>query len=361
MANVTSTAYSPVRSLAASYTKQNVGAELNWRPGREWNLGAAFGYERYDRTRADVDVTNEYAGKAYVDWKPMSGVIARASWLSSQRRYENYDYLNFVGIAQWPDGGATRYSTAYRQFYLSNRDRNKGQLSLAVDLMPRLTITPTFGLRYDDYNLNPLTEIGLNKDHSWNAGVELAYIAAPGTNFLFSYIYEDHRQLITSAGNAAPIPPATFPPAAYYSADVRDRVNTFIVAVNHELIPNKLDVRLGYTISYAINSQPLFFGTGAGPAAGGQFPDVTTMFQRLEVLARYKFDEDQVRRLGWKGNVTAKLRYVWERNNVTNWQIDTMNTYMYALDTATGYMNWMAYNNPNYNVHLIMASLAFAW
>jgi MtrB/PioB family decaheme-associated outer membrane protein len=360
-ANVRNAAFAPVRSLSASYTKQNAGAELNWRPSREWNLGAAYGFERYDRTRADVDVTNEHAGKFFADWKPMSGVTARASWLYSLRRYGNYDYLNFVGIAQWPDGGtATRYSTAYRQFYLSNRDRNKGQLSLAVDVMPRLTITPTLGWRYDDYNLNPLTEIGLNRDYSWNAGVELAYIAAPGTNFLFSYIYEDHRQLITSAGNVAPVPPATFPPAAYYSADVRDRVNTFIVAVNHELIPNKLDVRLGYTISYAVNSQPPILAPVPVPT-GGQFPDITTMFQRLEVLARYKFDEDQVRRLGWKGNVSAKLRYVWERNNVTNWQIDSMNTFMYSLDNATGYMTWMAYNNPNYNVHLIMASLAFAW
>jgi len=357
LANNTSTAYAPVRSLSASYTKQNAGAELNWRPSREWNLGAAYGFERYDRTRADVDVTNEHSGKFYVDWKPMSGVIARASGLYSMRRYENYDYLNFVGIAQWPDGGATRYSTAYRQFYLTNRDRNKGQLSLAVDLLPGLTITPTLGWRFDDYDLNPLTEIGLNKDYSWNAGGEVAYLVAPGTNFLFSYIYEDHRQLITSAGNAAP----PFPANAYYRADVRDRVNTFIAAVNHELIPNKLDLRLGYTFSFARDSQPLIFGTGAGPAAGGQFTDVTTTFHRLEALAKYKFDEDFVQRLGWKGKVTAKLRYVWERNHVANWQNDTMQAYMFASDTSTGYMSWMAYDNPNYNVHLIMASLAIAW
>ncbi len=285
-------------------------------------------------------------------------MTARASWLYSLRRYNNYDYPNFVGIAQWPDGGTTtRYLAAYRQFYLTNRDRNKGQLSLAVDLLPRLTVTPTVGWRYDDFNLNPLTELGMNKDHSWNAGVEVAYLVAPGTNFLFSYMYEDHRQLITSTNSTA----TPFAAANYYSADVRDQVNTFIVAVNHELIPNKLDVRLGYTFSFARNSQPLFFASGAGPGSGGQFTDVTTMFHRLEALARYKFDEALVQRLGWKGNVTAKLRYVWERNDVTNWQIDNMQTYMYASDTSAGYMNWMAYNNPNYNVHLIMAALAFAW
>lgn len=365
LASVTNAAYAPVRSISISYTKQNAGAEANWRPSREWNFGAAYGYERYDWTRADADVTNENSGKVFVDWKAMSGVTARASVSYSQRQYDNYNYLNFVGIAQWPNGGTTtRYSTAFRQFFLDNRDRNQGKLSLAVDLSPSFTITPTFGWRYDDYNLNspanlnPNGELGLNSDHSWNSGMEVTYVFAPGTNFLFSYVFENHSQLITSSTTSAAPP---FAAGSWYSANVEDRVHTFIVAVNHEWIPNKLDVRIGYTLSYARDSQPLFFGTGAGPAAGGQFPDVKTMWHRLEALAKYKFDEDLVQRLGWKGNVTAKLRYVWERNNVTNWQIDSMNTYMYALDSSTGYMNWMAYDNPNYNVHLIMASLAFTW
>lgn len=358
LASVVSNNYTPVRSLSISYTKQNAGAEMNWRPTREWNLGAAYGYERYDWTRADVDVTNENSGKVFVDWKAMNGVTARASWLYAQRRYDNYNYLNFVGLQQWPNGGTTtRYSVAYRQFYLDNRDRNQAKVSLAVDLSPSLTITPTGGLRYDDFNLNPTTELGMNRDHSWNAGVEVMYLFAPGTNFLFSYMFENHRQLITSAGSGAP----PFAANALYRADVEDRVNTFIVAVNHEWIPNKLDVRLGYTLSYARNSQPLIFANGAGPAAGGQFPDNKTIFHRVEALAKYKFDEDLVQRLGWKGNVSTKLRYVWERNSVTNWQNDNMQTYMFGSDTATGYMNWMAFDNPNYNVHLIMASLAFSW
>ena len=155
-ASTTTASYAPVRSLSISYTKQNAGAELNWRPSREWNLGAAYGYERYDWTRADVNVTNENSGKVYVDWKPTSDITARASWLYSVRRYDTYDYLGFVGAFQWPTAGNTRYSTSYRQFYLDNRDRNKGQLSLAFDVMPRLTITPTFGWRYDDYNLTRL-------------------------------------------------------------------------------------------------------------------------------------------------------------------------------------------------------------
>ena len=62
-----------------AYIKQNAGADLNWRPTKEWNLGIAYGFERYDWTRADVDVTNENSGKIYGDWKPFSWFTLRAS------------------------------------------------------------------------------------------------------------------------------------------------------------------------------------------------------------------------------------------------------------------------------------------
>jgi hypothetical protein len=56
----------PVSSLSVAYTRQNAGEELTWRPARQWNIGAAYGYERYDWTRADASATNENSGKAFV-------------------------------------------------------------------------------------------------------------------------------------------------------------------------------------------------------------------------------------------------------------------------------------------------------
>jgi hypothetical protein len=137
-------------------------------------------------------------------------------------------------------------------------------------------------------------------------------------------------------------------------------VNTFIVRADHALIPDKLDLSLGYTYSRAVNSQPINFADGHIPD-GGQFPDVKNTFQRLDAIVRYKLDESLVRQLGWKGNVTAKLRYAWERNSVANWQNDLMQNYMQPIDPSTGYMVWLAGNNPNYNVQLIAASLGFTW
>jgi len=347
----------PVSSLSLAYTRQNVGEEVTWRPTRQWNIGAAYSYERYDWTRFDATATGENSVKTFVDWKPTAWITARASWLSGERRYEGYDYLNLVGMAQWQTAGApTRYSTAMRQFYLDNRDRNKGQFSLAVDVARGLTVTPTFGILKDDYRIAS-TELGLTRSHSTHAGVEVAYAFNPDMTFLFSYMKDRYdkflRSSITSAGTALTLDNT-------YSANIKDDVDTFYAAVNFAMIPGKLDLRFGYTLSTSNNSQPVVFGNNNLPVTG-QYPNITNNWQRVDATARYKFDPLLVARLGWTGDVYAKFYYAWERNEAVNWQNDAMQTYMYSVSNSTGYMTWLAFNNPNYDVHRLAGSLTFAW
>ena len=367
LASAQNPTYAPVNSLSVSYVKQDAAAGLNWRPSREWNVGADYNFERYDWHRADVNRTNENSGKIYADWTPVRWLTTRASWLFSERRYDTYNYLGYVGMFQWPNDTFatpnTTYSTAFRQFYLDNRDRNKGQLSLSIDVIRGLTVTPTLGWQLDDYHLNSRTEEGLNSDHSWSAGIEAAYLVGPDTRLLFAYMSEQHNQLISSDGQTNP----PFNPATYYFANVRDRVNTFIGSVDHAFVPEKFDVKVSYAISSAVDSQPIYFANGTQPgsgAAGSQYPNVTTLWQRLDATAKYKFDRETVQRLGWSGDMFAKLYVAWESNRVINWQNDVMQTYMWANSgnlANAGYMTWLAFDNPNYNVVMLMASLAFKW
>src|SRR5262249_23391396 len=252
----------PVQSISISYTKQNAGSELNWRPSREWNVGAAYGFERYSWIRADVNATNENSGKVYVDWKPTAWITARANVLAAERRYENYDYLTFVGLAQWPAGDAvTRYSTAYRQFMFDNRDRFRAQASLAVVLVRNLTLTPTLSVRADQYPLGSPTRARLHFAERNHAAAELAGVLSPDTKILLSYMNDRQKQLISSAGQSVP----PFPANQYYTAEVVDTVNTYIAAINHALLPNALDVTLTYSYVSANNSQPLVFANTTGP------------------------------------------------------------------------------------------------
>src|SRR4029077_2397954 len=124
---------------------------------------------------------------------------ARASWLFAQRRYENYDsFKNMYDIA-WPTLGATHAVSAMREFYLNNRDRNKAQVQVDWSPVERLTLSPTAGLLYDDYSLDPVTQLGVNYSHSLRAGLEATYLLDPRTSFLVSYMYERSHQFLTSS------------------------------------------------------------------------------------------------------------------------------------------------------------------
>jgi MtrB/PioB family decaheme-associated outer membrane protein len=361
--------YAPNSSLPVAYTKQNAGDELVWRPNHNWNLGAAYGFERYDWKFESADRTDEHSGRVFADWKPFSDVVARASYLFAQRRYDNYDYINNMAVIQWPGspatgscntgtGCSTRSVSAMRQFYLNNRDRNKAQAQLTWQATPAFSITPSAGLLFDDYSIDPATQVGITRSHSWRAGVEADYVFSPQTTFLLSYMFEHFNQNMisstaTGTGNA-------FAPGSLYFTNITDSVHTVMAAVNYAAIPDRLDLRFSYTISLTTDTQPVVFANGTIPSTG-QYPTVNNVWQRFDATAKYRFDPDWVHSIGWKGDIFAKLMYAWERNSMGNWQIDIMNAYMFNVTANSGYMTWMAFDNPNYNVHLLAGSIGFAW
>ena len=345
------------RSLSISYTKQNVGEELVWRPSREWTFGAVYGFERYSWARADVGATNENAGKLFADYKPWNWLTARSSVTYGNRRYQNYDYWNRVGSYQWPlqltppTTGSFAYPASYRQLMFSNRETWKGNFAVDIVVVRGLTITPTLKYQDEQYSVNPQNQQGLKDRKVWSAGIDTTYLLSPSTSVMVGYNWDYYNQLMfgTNCTNNV-CAPANFQTQTNNSMTVHSV--TFLL--RHAAIPDKLDTDLRYVASRGADRINLFLGNGALPT-GGQFPDMTTWYQRLDATATYKFDKDQVARLGWNGDVRARLRYTWERNSVSWYASDI---YAPGYSTNVFIMGW---DNPNYNVHLMAASLAWSW
>ena len=349
-------------SISMGYTKQNAGAALNWRPSREWNLGAAYGFERYDWTRADVNVTNQNSGKLFADWQPNSWFGLRTSGYYSNRRYDNYDYLAYVGNFQWPSGGNELYQQTYRQLMIDNRQVWKANISANIVVIDGLTLSPTFKYEDDSYGVDPTTQQGLKDAKKWSAGIDATYLINPATSITVGYMYQHGSQLLygicnTTGGfgqcNGGAQPTTN---SQTVTTDKTD-VHSFTALLRYAVIPDKLDTSLRYTASYGIDNMKLY--TEIGAPTDGQFPNNKTWFQRLDATATYTFDKDQLKQLGWKGTVKAKLHYVWERNSETNWGNDPLTPY--STDAALQGQLWLGWYNPNYNVQMIMASLSFGW
>lgn len=369
-----------------SYKKTNIDEDLRWDTSLKWlTLGAGYGFERWDRTNRFTTVTNENTGKAFADVKLTHSSTAHLSYSYSSRRYEGGYEI---------DDGAWLNS---RMFDLANRDRQKARLIVDYDMNEMITISPSAGLRWDDYPETTPFQTGLSSEHAWNAGIDVGVRPMSNLRLMAGYTYEQSKLDMTAvvpdaagsgAGNVCNYPvggtfttPYTVPGQCGWGDNLTTTYHTFIGSADWKAIPGKLDFRLNYVASWAREAHdfmPCSIGTGSQNCnglvtagltqtqAGLPWPDNTSLYQRLDATGRYYFDKEFVEKLGWKGQVIFKLRYTWERNEGSFWQSDAVNAYFGTLTgntelTATGRSLWLAYNNPNYTAQIIAASLKFKW
>lgn len=353
-----------IGSLSVSYVKQNATAALNWRPSKEWNFNAEYNYESYSWSQADASGTKQNGGKLSADWSPASWFTVRSSGAYSERRFDSYNYQGFVVPVQFPNippytpqSGSYEYASAYQQFMLDNRNRTQANLAIDLVLVRGLTFSPSLKYQDDYYGLNPLTQEGVTDQKMLGTGVDVAYVPRPDLSIVLTYYWDNYNQLLYSSSNAAAYTPFTNGPVL--TSD-KEHVSTFTAAVNWAAIPDRLDLVARYTMSDGINSMLCGGGQIQCVNTNGTvaFPNVTTLLQRIDATAIYKFDPTWVSAMGWKGDIKAKLNYTWERNAVNNWQQDTL-AFLTPAVSATAF--YMGYDNPNYNVQMLAASLIATW
>lgn len=357
------------RNLAYGYTKQNASETVKWRVAPTINLGAAAAWERYDRDRRAVAVTNEFSGKVFADWRAFDGGMFKMSYEHARRRFEGtYDFRPIAAYTYYATPTAENVTNfLMRKFDLADRDRHKTMAVFEFDTpVPGLVLSPNAGMRFDDYLTDPYGagELGLLKDYTWNAGLEVAYAVSPGLRLTAAYVHENFDRDLVGNGTINAIDGSSFGSGSFFSNMTED-VDTVVVSANVDIVPDATDL----TVSYAIarghedwTAEP-FGPTSSCPSLTvcAPFPTYRTNYQRLEGVLRHRLDPDTITKLGWSGDVTLKLRYLWERNQVADWQNDLASPYMYLIDASVARNIGMAAFNPNYDAHLVGGSVAFRW
>ena len=369
-----------------SFKKTNIDEDLTWNPTNWFTIGAGYGFERWDRsdnrfaTQTDENIGRMFANTQLTDWAQW-----RLSYSYGSRRYNGYR----IDDGTWLNS---------RMFDLANRDQSKLRTLLDIQVTDTISITPTAGFRWVDYPETTAFQAGVSSEHSWNAGIDVGVMVTPALRLTAGYNYEQDKMDMTAivadadgtaAGNACGFlgyayagSPYTVPSLCGWSDNLTQNYHTFLASADWKAIPGKLDFRINYIASWERESHdftPCSLGganarncngtvnAGVTPSqAGLPWPDNTNLYQRLDATARYYFDKDQLRQLGWKGQVIAKLRYTWEHNDGSYWQSDSLNAYFGTVTgntelTGTSRSTFLAYDNPNYTVQLIAASLIFKW
>jgi len=380
--------FAPTNTLVMGYNKINAGEALDWRPDKYWNFGAAYGFERYDWTDADANVTNQNGVKVFADYKPFTWITSRASAEFSDRRYDNYNYLGYVGMFQWPGAApnsnyGAEYSSAYRQLMYDNREMWNAHYALDVVVVPGVTFSPWLKYQDTSYGVDPANQFGLEDSNQLNAGIDATWVVDPRLSLTAGYSWADIRQ--TAYGpcvNGGDPLPALCPIGAHgvvqnvpeYTIQTSDQqTQNFVTAAIKYAPTDQLDLNLRYAGSLAADNMqalpptPASLGTTTPLyAANGQFPENKVSYQRVDATAIYKFSQEQVAALGWKGQLKVKLAYTWESNSESNWANDFLTPYIgAAVGSVVGYGVqqdlWLAWYNPNYNVQMISGSLIASW
>ena len=372
---VGSGSYSPHTTLLSSYVKQNAADEVTWNATKWATFGASTGWEQYRYSEYAVDVTNEYSEKIYGRITPTDWFSLRADDTYSWRRYDNYNWMAFIGDIGVSTATGNDENPWLRDVDLANRNRDIANLYADFTTPIGLTLTPTAGIRWDDYPTDPNilaqggTQLGLRTDHDWNAGLEADWVINSNVSLDLSYTFEQIRQTMIGSSSAANT--AT---TAYYASAMGENVNTWTAGANFQLIPDRLALKLSGTYELATDA----WNTGAyhcpagvstancGIASAGNpaYPPENTTFSHLDATMTYKVDPTYLMQFG-KGEVYLQLHYLWERNSVTNWQNDSTSAYLYStLNSSTVAfkdMIFLAGDNPNYNAQAISASLVVKW
>ena len=331
-----------------NYTKQNANADVVWRALNWLTVGGGYGWERWARdiTYSDVSATNENTGKIFADAK-FDWSMVRMSLQYGARRYTS----PYVVVTANNNAG-------YRVKEYADRNRWKGMGSWSIDLPMNLNITPNGGFRYDDYLTNPfmgagVSEIGLVHDNSWNAGVDLSWSANHSLAFYVSYNYESgYRQVYQNSQTPD------------LNMETRDRNHTVVFGSKITVIPDKLFLNTTYTYARSASewtSECTEYGCRYTPLA--TFPVAHNTLQRLDATAKYLFDKDFTRNVGWMGQAYLKLRVLWEKNSSDNWQTlsEQLGWAVNSGDTTMARAVFLGTGNPNYNVVLGIVSFGVKW
>jgi len=367
-------------SLPISYKTDNYSAEAKWTPLTWATLGGGYYFEHWDRSFRDTNTTNENSLKVFVDAEPIDNVVLRGSYLYGWRRFGTYDTNLFVLT---PGLFADQFAANLLRFDESNRNRQKAEAALEFAVAKSVTITPNFGLLWDDYPAPVINPLGLQSNHSWNAGIEVGAAIDPRIKLMASYNYQDASLRVASGngnsfGGSCPGPDLTNifnPPECTWFGNIKQRTHTLIAAANIKVVPNTFDLRLEALYARATESSALTpCAAGAGcdgidgldPASvnNGQFPTEEVTFQKYSAIGRYYVDPALVRQMGWLGDVVIKGRYSWVRNNTSGFSYSNLTPYWPTSDGVLEGGNralYLAAINPNYSAQIFTVSLELKW
>ena len=330
-------------TLQERYTKQNAGFDLGWRPIRMISLKTGYEYEHWNRGDREVTSTNEHVGKIAADFNPIDWFLGRVTYSYGDRTVENYQNV----AAQLPQ---------LRKFDEADRRRNRLDL-LTQFSWDTVTLSGTFGLVLDDYYNS---DYGLKKADYYAPGLSIGWTPLDWLTLSADYTYEYYKYnqqsryrtpTVDSAGND-------------WESKSKDEFHTVGLNAVLGLIPKKLDVTLGYAVTFGYTTirtanltvppttpSSALAGITPNNASAFDWDKIYNVLQTVKVVAKYRLTE----------KFQARLGYAYERYTERDFARDPLKAFMGDVDTANAGIQsvFLGATQPNYEAHILSFLLRY--
>jgi MtrB/PioB family decaheme-associated outer membrane protein len=270
------------------YSKNNIGLEAGYDITRWLAAKFAYGYERMHRSGLDVRNSNEHTIGPTFDVKPSSWMLFRASYKHSWRDAPNYDLAD-------------------QRFFEAKRNRDK--VSLFSEITPWETLSLHAGFEFTGESY-PDTTFGTQNDFNYSPSVGLIYAPADWIKFFADYNWDRYDWRLDARSTTA------------WTSRGREKINTFSLGTDVEIIRNLLGIRLQYGFSDALSQ--VFASGNPGANAATNYPSIINRWH--EVLARLEYQLHK--------NIAVNLGYYYNGYKSKDYGVDIMKVWMGDVDTG---------------------------
>ncbi len=333
----------PRQSRQHDFTRQNSEVDGRWRFGSLASLTLGLGWEGWDRnSTGNVYHSDEPFAKAVFEVNPSDWLLARLEYRPSFKRNSNYNPS--------PTHIATDQFPLERKINLAERNRQQVDLLTQVTPIDTVSVGLTGTWRGDDYVDSPL---GVQQGVDWSAGINISWKPTERLTLSAGYVHDwtFTKQLQWT------IFPGTSPPTAQPSykwlSDNADATDTYHLEANAVLIPQKLDLTLGWSYAAAVGSTRT---RNTNPPPSGLTPGMNAQALAL----RYPTFEDELLRLDlgltyhfakvW----TATLGYALETWHKKDFRTDNLNPFTNNISSV-----FLGEDYKNYTVNIVSLTLGY--
>jgi hypothetical protein len=248
-----------------------------------------------------------------------------------------------------PLGGNATALPQFRKFDEADRTRDRGDILIQIMPMDTVTLSGSFFGQDDNY-FN--SAYGLQEAQAFGWSADASWAPTERVNLYAGYGHDEYQSQEQSC-NISVAPPTPCNPLDTFFVKPRDILDTVRAGVNFVVIPQRLDLDLGYSFSLG-KSKFALSGVPGGAAAGEPTPvdDVKNELHIIHIVAR----------LFLTPNWTLKVGYQYERYSETDFTTDGVPPALAALpvlSAADARSIILGAQHPAYDAHIVAFSIGY--